>query len=144
MLCTLSRTIPESDAIKSESSTTRQAMQLRLHGFPLCIGNFGVSYSSLRELAQLPFSELKIDRSVVRQASVSEKAREAIGRVIGLSKAVGLHVTANGVGDEWTLDFLRKRGCGAAQGSFIAPPMDGAAALAWSESQAGPREESRS
>jgi EAL domain-containing protein (putative c-di-GMP-specific phosphodiesterase class I) len=136
--------IPESDAIESQSSTTRLAMQLRLHGFPLCIGNFGVGYSSLRQLAQLPFSELKIDKSVVRQVSVSEKSREVIARVIGLSRAVGLHITANGAEDEWTVDFLRKRGCDAAQGSWIAPPMDGAATLAWCESQGGRRDESRS
>lgn len=105
--------IPESDAIRSQSSTTRLATRLRLHGFPLCIGNFGVNYSSLRQLAQLPFSELNIDKSIVRQVSVSEKSRDVIARVIGLSRTVGLHVTANGVEDEWTL--------GAAQGSMIAP-----------------------
>jgi EAL domain-containing protein (putative c-di-GMP-specific phosphodiesterase class I) len=136
--------IPESDAIMSQSSTTNLVMQLRLHGFPLCIGNFGVGYSSLRQLAQLPFSELKIDKRIVRQASESEEAREVVGRVIGLSKAVSLQVTANGVGDEWTFDFLRRRGCDAAQGSWIAPPMDSAATLAWCESWTGRHDENPS
>jgi len=126
--------VAEIDAIAHQAKIARVMMQLRIHGFLFCIKNFGVGYSSLLQLAQLPFSELKVDSRFVTQASVSERSREVITNVIGVSRAVGQRVTADGVEDDWTLDFLARRGCHAAQGSLIAPPMDGAAALAWRRS----------
>jgi EAL domain-containing protein (putative c-di-GMP-specific phosphodiesterase class I) len=132
--------ITETDAMAHQVRIARVAMQLRIYGFRFCISNFGVGYSSLLQLAQLPFSELKVDRRFVTSAADSEKSREVITNVIGLSRAVDLKVTADGVADVWTLDFLNRRGCHAAQGLLIAPPMDAAAALAWrgSHDRGGP------
>ncbi|MDB5478992.1 MAG: response regulator [Caulobacteraceae bacterium] len=105
--------IEETDAVAHQAKIARVAMQLRIYGFLFCINNFGVGYSSLLKLAQLPFSELKVDRRLVTQASVSGTSRE----------------------DDWTLEFLTKKGCHPAQGSLIATPMDGVATLAWRSSR---------
>lgn len=128
--------VTESEAIRNQHEIVGLAMQLRLHGFRFCIDDFGVGYSSLSQLAGLPFSELKIDRSLVMQASTSEKARRIISSVIGLAQALDLQVTAEGVEDQWTLDFLHAQGCDAIQGYLIARPMDGPHALAWYEANA--------
>jgi EAL domain-containing protein (putative c-di-GMP-specific phosphodiesterase class I)/ActR/RegA family two-component response regulator len=108
--------------------------QARIHGFRLSIDDFGVGYSSLVQLARMPFSEIKIDRMFVSSAATSEESRKIITSTIGLAQALDLHVTAEGVEDAWTLDFLRDRGCDSAQGFLIGRPLDGAAAMAWHES----------
>ena len=105
--------------------------QFRIQGFHLAIDDFGVGYSSLVQLARLPFSELKIDRSFVQSAASSKESRKIIIALVSLGKSLGLDVSAEGVEDAWALNFLREIGCDKAQGYFIARPMDGAAASRW-------------
>ena len=126
--------VTEADAVAHLAKISRVAMQLRIYGFRFCVSAFGAGRSSLRLLAQLPFSELKMDRRFVIQAAESESSREMIGSIIAMSRAVDLRVTAAGVRDDQTLEFLNRKGCHAAQGSLIAAPMEGAAAMAWRRS----------
>jgi EAL domain-containing protein (putative c-di-GMP-specific phosphodiesterase class I) len=123
--------ITEADAMTNQVRIAPAAMRLRIHGFHFCITNFGVGYASLRLLAQLPFSELTLDRRFVTNASFSETSREIIANVIGLSRAVDLRVTADGVVDDGAFAYLQRKGCHAAQGDLIAPPMDGVVTLNW-------------
>lgn len=106
--------------------------QFRIRGFQLSIDDFGVGYSSLVQLARLPFSELKIDQMFVKTLSSSEESRKIAAAVIGLGKSLGLNVVAEGVEDEAALNHLIELGCDEAQGYFIARPMDWSAASAWS------------
>lgn len=105
--------------------------QFRIRGFHLSIDDFGVGYSSLVQLARLPFSELKIDQMFVKSLADSEEARKIVTAVVGLGNSLGLNVVAEGVEDEWALNFLCGSGCDEAQGYFIARPMDGDHASAW-------------
>lgn len=105
--------------------------QFRIKGFGLSIDDFGVGYSSLVYLARLPFSEMKIDKMFVLSAPVSEESQKIALAIVGLAQALGLSVTAEGVEDDWTLDFLRQIGCDNAQGYLIGRPMDGDAAEHW-------------
>ena len=105
--------------------------QFRIRGFHLSIDDFGVGYSSLVQLARLPFSELKIDQMFVKSLADSEEARKIVTAVVGLGTSLGLNVVAEGVEDAWALDFLRGIGCDEAQGYFIARPMDRESASAW-------------
>nr|WP_228517749.1 EAL domain-containing response regulator [Aliidiomarina indica] len=105
--------------------------QFRIRGFQLSIDDFGVGYSSLVQLARLPFSELKIDQTFVKTLSSSDESRKIAAAVIGLGKSLGLNVVAEGVEDELALNYLRDLGCDEAQGYFIARPMDCSAASAW-------------
>lgn len=105
--------------------------QFRIRGFQLSIDDFGVGYSSLVQLARLPFSELKIDQMFVKTLADSEESRKIVTAVVGLGNSLGLNVVAEGVEDAWALDFLHEAGCHEAQGYFIARPMDNLAATAW-------------
>ncbi|CAI8424703.1 MAG: putative signaling protein [Hyphomonas sp. TMED17] len=105
--------------------------QFRIRGFQLSIDDFGVGYSSLVQLARLPFSELKIDQMFVRNLASSDESHKIVSAVVGLGKSLGLNVVAEGVEDAHALDCLRELGCDEAQGYFIARPMDNNAALTW-------------
>ena len=115
--------ITESSSMENPIMMLEFLTQFRIKGFSLSIDDFGVGYSSLIQLARLPFSEMKIDKMFVISASQSEESQKIAAAIVGLARALGLLVTAEGVEDQWTLSFLAEMGCDSAQGYFIARPM---------------------
>jgi EAL domain-containing protein (putative c-di-GMP-specific phosphodiesterase class I)/FixJ family two-component response regulator len=107
--------------------------RLRMKGFQLSIDDFGTGFSSMIQLVRLPFSEIKVDKSFVMQAQNSSEARTVIKSIVDLGHSLGLLVTAEGVENLKTLDYLNSLGCDLAQGYFIARPMPGEAARNWVE-----------
>lgn len=123
--------ITETSSMENPVATLEYLTQFRIKGFNLSIDDFGVGYSSLVQLARLPFSEMKIDKMFVMSASTSVESQKIAAAVIGLAHALNLNVTAEGVEDDWTLQFLCDLGCTHAQGYFIGKPMPPEAALQW-------------
>ena len=105
--------------------------RVRLKGFQLSIDDFGTGYSSLVQLAQLPFSEIKIDRSFVWALHSSDEARKIVATTVGLGKQLELTTVAEGVETEAQARALTELQCDQAQGYFFARPMPGDAAQAW-------------
>lgn len=105
--------------------------RLRMKGFPVSIDDVGTGYSSMAQLAALPFSEMKVDKSFVMSAARSQESRTIVTSIIELGHNLDLDVVAEGVEDEATLEFLRKHGCDYAQGFLIARPMNRRSAGEW-------------
>lgn len=105
--------------------------RLRLKRFRLSIDDFGIGNSSLAQLRDIPFDELKIDQSFVHGACNNEKLRAMFDSCLGLAKQLELQVVAEGVEDQADWDFVRKTECNIAQGYFIAKPMPGADLPGW-------------
>ena len=108
--------------------------RLRLKRFRLSIDDFGIVNSSLAQLRDLPFDELKIDQSFVHGACCNEKLKAMFDSSLGLAKQLGMEAVAEGVEDQADWDFVRKAGCDIAQGYFIAKPMPAADLPAWIQS----------
>jgi len=115
--------ITETSSMKDPVAMLEYLTQFRIKGFSLSIDDFGVGYSSLVQLARLPFSEMKIDKMFVMSAATSVESQKITAAIIGLAKALDLTVTAEGVEDLWTLQLLRDLGCDKAQGYYIGRPM---------------------
>ena len=111
--------------------------RLRLKRLRLSIDDFGTGHSSLAQLRDVPFDELKIDRSFVHGASTQDTARAIYGASLGLAKQLGMDTVAEGVEKRADWDLLRQTQCALAQGYFIGRPMPANAlpnwALRWSE-----------
>ncbi|NGZ86312.1 EAL domain-containing response regulator [Duganella aceris] len=105
--------------------------RLRLRRFRLSVDDFGTGYSSLVQLRDIPFDELKIDRSFVHGAGEDPTKRAICSASIGLARQMGLDAVAEGVEDSADWRFLQAIGCDLAQGYFIARPMPADAVLAW-------------
>ncbi|MCR4304615.1 MAG: EAL domain-containing response regulator [Gallionella sp.] len=105
--------------------------RLRLKRFRLSIDDFGTGNSSLAQLRDLPFDELKIDQSFVRGACNNKKLQAIFDSSLSLAKQLGMEAVAEGVEDRDDWDFVRKSGCDIAQGYFIAKPMPAAGLPAW-------------
>jgi len=123
--------VTETASMDNPLALLENLTQFRIRGFQLSIDDFGVGYSSLVQLARLPFSELKIDQMFVKTLVDSEESRKIVTAVVGLGNSLDLNVVAEGVEDAWALDFLHNVGCDEAQGYFIARPMDNLAANTW-------------
>lgn len=108
--------------------------RLRLKRFRISIDDFGIGNSSLAQLRDLPFDELKIDHTFVHGACSNENLRAMFNASLDLAKKLELGVVAEGVEDREDWDFVARRGCDIAQGYFIARPMPGADLLAWVQS----------
>ncbi len=98
------------------------AEQLVNAGFSLHIDDFGSGYSSLTCLNQIPFSCLKIDKSLIDHIC-EQKGKTLIEQVIVLSKLLNMKVVAEGVETKEQLDEIKKMNCDEVQGYYYAKPM---------------------
>jgi EAL domain-containing protein (putative c-di-GMP-specific phosphodiesterase class I)/ActR/RegA family two-component response regulator len=97
--------------------------RLRLKRFRVSIDDFGTGHSSLSQLRDMPFDELKIDRGFVHRASADETVGAIFDMSVLLAKQLSMQIVAEGVEDRADWDHVRRDGCDFAQGYFIARPM---------------------
>ncbi len=93
---------------------------LRSLGVRVALDDFGTGFSGLGYLRHFPFDRLKIDRSFVGDAGMASRA--IIDAVLGMSRAMGFEVTAEGVETEAQKDYLVERGCDRLQGYLLGRP----------------------
>jgi len=105
--------------------------RLRLKRIGLSIDDFGTGHSSLAQLRDIPFDELKLDRSFINGASHDAGLRAIVEPTLDMARHLGMRTVAEGIEtrDDW--DLLRTCGCDVAQGYFIARPMPASELLPW-------------
>lgn len=92
-------------------------------GIKLSIDDYGTGYSSLSRLIKLPVSELKIDKSFVKNVNTNKDDEVVVRSTIDLAHNLGLTVVAEGVEDEAVMELLKKYNCDVAQGYLISHPL---------------------
>ena len=105
--------------------------RLRLKGFGLSIDDFGTGYSSMEKLKQLPFTELKVDRTFVFGATKDGVARAILESSVQMGHALGMNVVAEGAETQEDWDLLAALGCDEVQGYIAARPMPAEEFIAW-------------
>ncbi len=105
--------------------------RLRLKGVGLSIDDFGTGHSSLAQLRDIPFDELKLDRSFVNGAASDTSLGAIVEGTLAMARQLGLKAVAEGVEDRADWDYVRGHGCDVAQGYFIARPMSAADLPGW-------------
>jgi EAL domain-containing protein (putative c-di-GMP-specific phosphodiesterase class I)/CheY-like chemotaxis protein len=122
--------VDESAAIGHVHDVLDALTRLRFKGCRLSLDNFGTGFSSLVELRNLPFSQLKIDKAYVHETRSHQAARGIVEAVIEFGHRIGLEIVAEGVEDRETLTLLKEAGCDLAQGFLISRPVDAEAVSA--------------
>lgn len=107
--------------------------RFRIKGIALAIDDFGTGYSSLMQLHQLPFTEVKIDRSFIAGLGRSADSALIVKTVIDLAHGLQMSVTAEGIEKPEQLEILRGLGCDLGQGFLLSRPMKAAELPAWKE-----------
>ena len=99
------------------------AARLRLGGFGLSIDDFGTGFATMQQLVRFPFTELKIDQSLVKSISKKPHLENVVHSVIELSKRMNLTTVAEGIESEGDQFCLDRRGCILGQGFLYARPL---------------------
>ncbi|KZN55493.1 EAL domain-containing response regulator [Pseudoalteromonas luteoviolacea] len=115
--------LTESRLIQNLVSTLDVLLRLRLKGFGLSIDDFGTGYSSLEQLKKIPFTELKIDRQFISDATNNKTSKAIIESSVSLAKTLSMHIVAEGVETQADWDLARDLKCDLAQGYFISKPL---------------------
>src|SRR5690606_29410852 len=93
--------------------------RLRLKQISLSIDDFGTGHSSLAQLRDMPFDELKIDRSFVHGAGTNKTLRSIFEASLTMASQLGMKVVAEGIEDVEDWNFVAQCGCDLAQGYFV-------------------------
>ncbi len=95
----------------------------RRAGHSVAIDDFGVGYSSLQYLQQLPLDALKIDKSFVDAIGTESATSPVTPHIIGMARELGLWVVAEGVETEAQLAYLHSQHVQFGQGWLFSRPL---------------------
>lgn len=123
--------ITETGLMKDLQGVMPSLHRLNQLGIEISIDDFGTGYSSLAYLTSLPISEVKIDRSFVRDLGDTPQSSAVVSAIIALARALGLRVIAEGVEKTSQMEVLYNLGCHICQGFLYARPMPAAQVQQW-------------
>jgi len=115
--------ITETATMQNPTTTMDILTRLRVKRIGLSLDDFGTGYSSLTQLYQMPFNEMKIDKSLVMNVPHSREANTMVSSLIELGHNLGLKICAEGVENRAALDMLAIMNCDRCQGYFISRPV---------------------
>src|SRR6266550_3866676 len=113
--------ITEGTALRDVQRSIAVFGELRARGVRVSIDDFGIGYSSLGYLKELPVNALKIDRTFLNDIPQGRNAA-IVAAVIAMGHALGLEVIAEGVEDREQMKFLREHDCDSCQGYLFSKP----------------------
>lgn len=115
--------LTEQSLLSNTSTLIRDLKQLRDAGVRLSLDDFGTGYASLTHVQKFPITELKIDRSFIKNHTVDAGDLAIVNTVVNLGINLGLDVVAEGVETFTDVTSLKKIGCLNAQGYYFSPPV---------------------
>ena len=131
--------ITEDNLMKELQNVIPSLHRLNEIGVEIAIDDFGTGYSSLAYLTTLPISELKIDRSFVRDLGVTPQSSAVVSAIIALARSLGLRVVAEGVETLRQMEVLHRLGCGVMQGFLFSRAVVPDELYRWLEQTVLPR-----
>jgi EAL domain-containing protein (putative c-di-GMP-specific phosphodiesterase class I) len=131
--------ITEDNLMKDLQNVIPSLHRLNEIGVEISIDDFGTGYSSLAYLTTLPISELKVDRSFVRDLGVTPQSSAVVTAIIALARSLGLRVVAEGVETLRQMEVLHRLGCGVMQGFLFSRAVPADDLQRWLESTVLPR-----
>lgn len=115
--------ITEDVAMRDVDLAADRLARISRLGVSIAIDDFGTGYSNLASLIRLPFTRLKIDRSLLQDLMVRPDARVLVQTIISMANSLGFHSVAEGVETREQLDLLTVMGCDAVQGYLLSRPI---------------------
>jgi EAL domain-containing protein (putative c-di-GMP-specific phosphodiesterase class I) len=123
--------ITESVLMSELSRTLDVLTRLRMKNFQLSIDDFGSGYAMMRQLQNVPATELKIDRSIVEKMHLNDSDRVMVEKIVEMGHGLKLSVLAEGVMTQEQFQLLRTKGCDGAQGYWFSYPLPADAMKKW-------------
>lgn len=125
--------LTESASVSNLGHTLANLARLRMRGFRLSIDDFGTGFATFEQLERIPFTELKLDRSIVKHLPQSPRHGIMARSLLHMAQELKLSTVAEGIEnlDAWAA--LRAQGCERGQGYLIARPMEGEQLIDWAK-----------
>ena len=114
--------------VQTGSATVESLHRLRALGVSIALDDFGMGYSSLTSLEQLPITRVKLDRLLVAGVDTNPRSAAIVRSIVALCHGLGLQVVAEGVERAAQLEFLAQCGPLGVQGYLLGQPVEAAAA----------------
>ncbi len=115
--------LTESMFLENIEQSIAKMRRLREVGVLFALDDFGTGYSSLSYLKKLPLSQVKIDRSFVRDIAVDKNDEIIVQTIIKMGQTLGLEVVAEGVETDEQRRMLEQFGCENFQGYLFGKPV---------------------
>lgn len=115
--------ITESVSNMGKSILYQTAQDLYEAGFAISLDDFGTKYTNLSILADLDFSILKIDKSLVGELGNQVNHRLIMKNIITMCQDLDISVLAEGIETKDQEDILQTLGCNLGQGYLYGKPM---------------------
>ena len=115
--------VTESMELVDFSKAKEILSELRQHGIDCSIDDFGVGFSSLSYLQQLPFREIKIDRSFIN-AMDNPGMHAVVHTIVQLASNLQMNAVAEGIETSEQFERLKSMGCHTGQGYFFHKPLE--------------------
>lgn len=115
--------ITEEVLLNDLSRARVQLERLAAHGVRIALDDFGVGYSNIGYLRQLPIHTLKLDRLLTQDVATEHKARSILSAMVQIARALDLHMVSEGVEDSSQALWLTHLGCRHLQGYLFGRPM---------------------
>jgi EAL domain-containing protein (putative c-di-GMP-specific phosphodiesterase class I) len=115
--------ITEEEVLDNLPQVRAAARELRAYGISFAVDGFGVSYAELRREKELPFAEVKIDRSYISNCDTDVLNAGLCETIVEFAHRFNISAVAEGIETKGELQTLRDIGCDMAQGYFFARPM---------------------
>jgi EAL domain-containing protein (putative c-di-GMP-specific phosphodiesterase class I) len=114
--------VTETVLVENLATAKAQLGRLSRRGMGISVDDFGVGYSSLSYIRELPIDILKIDRSFIARLDQSVAEREIVRSILGMARKLGLTVVAEGIETGEQAVFLERHGCQLGQGFMFSRP----------------------
>jgi EAL domain-containing protein (putative c-di-GMP-specific phosphodiesterase class I) len=115
--------ITETQVMEEPEQSLATLKRLSAAGVSIAIDDFGIGFSSLAYVRDLPAAELKIDQRFVAGMPTSRKDRAVVRAVVELAHSLGMRTVAEGVETQEQLDLLREIGSDLVQGFLLGRPQ---------------------
>lgn len=123
--------ITESDAMGDVAAVVEQTARIRMQGFNLSIDDFGTAFASVQQLAEIPFTELKLEKSFIDAIDRDRVMFAIVSSCAQMGRALDLSVVAEGVETVAQMQAAARAGVTTIQGYLIGRPMPQAVARDW-------------
>jgi diguanylate cyclase (GGDEF)-like protein/PAS domain S-box-containing protein len=114
--------ITETAMVRDLNRALLTLRRIKVLGVRIAMDDFGTGYSSLSNLRAFPFDKIKIDGSFIKSVDADEQSAAIVRSVLGLGRALGFPVLAEGVETPAELEFLMNEKCDEVQGYLLATP----------------------
>lgn len=115
--------VTENAEIEKIGNSRRALEILKERGYRISLDDFGMGYSSMNYLKELPIDTMKIDRSFVQEIGQDRETEIMIEELLILANRMNLMTIAEGVETQAQWHFLREHGCRMIQGYYFGRPV---------------------